>query len=316
MPEPLYRKVDPRISFPSLEAGIAERWRDKDVFHRSVSQREGAPEWVFYEGPPTANGKPGLHHVEPRIFKDIFCRFQAMRGRYVHRKGGWDCHGLPVEIEVEKQLGITQKRQIEEEVGIEEFTRLCRESVMKYVDEWERFTDRIGFWVDMPDAYWTMHPDYVETVWWILKQIWDKGLLEEDFKVVPYCPRCETSLSSHEQHQTGAYKMVTDPSVYVRYPAADEADTAYLVWTTTPWTLLANMAVAVGPELVYAKVADPDLDGRFLIMAKERIEPLLGEGVEVLAEWTGGELLGRSYEPPFGFVQTGGTAHTVRAGDF
>ena len=316
MPEPLYRKVDPRISFPSLEAKIAERWRDKDVFHRSVSQREGAPEWVFYEGPPTANGKPGLHHVEPRIFKDIFCRFQAMKGRYVHRKGGWDCHGLPVEIEVEKQLGITQKRQIEEEVGIEEFTRLCRESVMKYVDEWERFTERIGFWVDMPDAYWTMHPDYVETVWWILKQIWDKGLLEEDFKVVPYCPRCETSLSSHEQHQTGAYKMVTDPSVYVRYPATDEADTAYLVWTTTPWTLLANMAVAVGPDLTYVKVADPDLDGRFLIMAKERVEPLLGEGVEVVAEWTGAELLGRSYEPPFGFVKTGGTAHTVRGGDF
>ena len=316
MPEALYRKVDPRISFPSLEAEIAQRWREKDVFHRSVSQRQGAPEWVFYEGPPTANGKPGLHHVEPRIFKDIFCRFQAMRGHYVHRKGGWDCHGLPVEIEVEKQLGITQKRQIEEEVGIEEFTRLCRESVMRYVDEWERFTDRIGFWVDMPDAYWTMHPDYVESVWWILKQIWDKGLLEEDFKVVPYCPRCETSLSSHEQHQTGAYKMVTDPSVYVRYPLTDDPDTAYLVWTTTPWTLLANMAVAVGPDLAYAKVPDPDLEGRFLVIAKERVEALLGEGVEVVEEWSGSELLGRSYEPPFDFVSSGGTGHTVRAGDF
>jgi len=316
MSEPLYRRVDPRVSFPSLEAEIAARWKTKDVFHRSLAQREGAEEWVFYEGPPTANGKPGIHHVEARIFKDIFCRFQAMRGRYVHRKAGWDCHGLPVEIEVEKQLGITQKRQIEEEVGIEEFTRLCRESVKRYVDDWERLTDRIGFWLHMPDAYWTMSSEYVETVWWVLKQIWDKGLLEEDFKVVPYCPRCETSLSSHEQHQTGAYRMVTDPSVYVRYPITDDENSAYLVWTTTPWTLLANMAVAVGPEITYAKVPDPQAEGRYLVLAKERVEALLGEGVESVEEWTGAELLGRSYRPPFGFVESGATGHTVRAGDF
>jgi isoleucyl-tRNA synthetase len=299
-----------------MEEGIAARWKRDRVFKRSLEQREGRPEWVFYEGPPTANGKPGLHHVEPRIFKDLYCRFQTMNGHYVHRKGGWDCHGLPVEIEVEKRLGITQKRQIEEEVGIEEFTRLCRESVKRYVGEWERFTDRIGFWLDLPDAYWTMDREFVETVWWILKQIWDKGLLEEDFKVVPYCPRCETSLSSHEQHQTGAYKMVTDPSVYVRYPLTDEEDTALLVWTTTPWTLLANMAVAVGEDVVYVKVADPELDGHFLILAKERVEPLLGEGLAVEAEITGRDLLGRSYEPPFGFVKSDGDAHTARSGDF
>ena len=315
MPNPSYRPVDARVSFPALETSIAARWKTDEVFKRSLEQREGRPEWVFYEGPPTANGKPGLHHVEPRIFKDLYCRFQAMNGHYVHRKGGWDCHGLPVEIEVEKQLGITQKRQIEEEVGIEEFTRLCRESVKRYVDEWERFTDRIGFWLDLPNAYWTMDKEFVETVWWILKQIWDKGLLEEDFKVVPYCPRCETSLSSHEQHQTGAYKMVTDPSVYVRYPLADEPGTALLVWTTTPWTLLANMAVAVGEDVTYVKVADPKLDGH-LILAKERVEPLLGEGIAVEGEMSGRELIGKAYDPPFGFVKTDGHAHTARPGDF
>ena len=316
MPNPSYRPVDARVSFPALETSIAARWKKDEVFKRSLEQREGRPEWVFYEGPPTANGKPGLHHVEPRIFKDLYCRFQAMNGHYVARKGGWDCHGLPVEIEVEKQLGITQKRQIEEEVGIEEFTRLCRESVKRYVDEWERFTDRIGFWLDLPNAYWTMDKEFVETVWWILKQIWDKGLLEEDFKVVPYCPRCETSLSSHEQHQTGAYKMVTDPSVYVRYPLADEPDTALLVWTTTPWTLLANMAVAVGEDVSYVKVADPRLEGRHLVLAKERVEPLLGEGVAIEAEMAGRDLLGRTYDPPFGFVKKEGLAHTARPGDF
>ncbi|MEA2434488.1 MAG: isoleucyl-tRNA synthetase [Actinomycetota bacterium] len=294
---------------------MLQAWRDKDVFHRSLKQREGNPEWVFYEGPPTANGKPGIHHVEARIFKDIFCRFQAMRGHYVHRKAGWDCHGLPVEIEVEKELGITRKRQIEE-FGIEEFTKRCRESVQRYVDDWERLTERIGFWLDLDDAYWTMNPEYVETVWWILKQIWDKGLLEEDFKVVPYCPRCETSLSSHEQHQTGAYKMVTDPSVYVRFPLVDEPETSLLVWTTTPWTLLANMAAAVGPGITYAKVADPNFSDRFLIVAKERVEPLLGEGVAVVEEIAGRDLVDKRYDPPFDFVETGDKAHRVRPGDF
>ncbi|MDQ3953127.1 MAG: class I tRNA ligase family protein, partial [Actinomycetota bacterium] len=200
MPKPSYRPVDPHVAWPAMEAAVAARWRDRNVFHRTLEVREGAPEWVFYDGPPTANNKPGIHHVEPRAFKDVYCRFQVMRGHYVHRKAGWDCHGLPVEIEVEKQLGIRQKRQIEEEIGVEEFNRRCRASVTRYVDDWARLTDRIGFWLDLADPYWTMSKDYVESVWWLLRQIWDKGLLEEDFKVVPYCPRCETSLSSHEQH--------------------------------------------------------------------------------------------------------------------
>ena len=316
MPEPTYRAVKTKVSFPELEERILERWKAARVFERSMEQRRGAAEWVFYEGPPTANGKPGLHHVEARVFKDIFCRFQAMRGNYVFRKAGWDCHGLPVEIEVEKELGITEKRQIEEEYGIEEFVRRCRDSVTRYVEDWRKVTDRIAFWIDLDNAYWTMDASYVESVWWILRQIWDKGLLEEDFKVVPYCPRCETSLSSHEQHQPGAYQDVHDPSVYVRFPLVDEPGTALLVWTTTPWTLLANMAAAVGPELTYAKVPDPEGEGRSLILASDRVEPLLGEGVTVIETMSGADLVNRRYEPPFPYVESRGEAHTVRPGDF
>ena len=322
-----------------MESRVLETWTANDVFKRSLEARRGANEWVFYEGPPTANGKPGIHHVEARTFKDLFCRFQTMRGHYVHRKAGWDCHGLPVEIEVEKQLGITQKREIEEGIGIEEFTRRCRESVTRYVDDWEQMTERIGFWLDLADPYWTMSRDYIESVWWLLKRIWDAGLLEEDFKVVPYCPRCETSLSSHEQHYAGSYQMVSDPSVYIRFPLVDRGDEEWLpdeelrqmsllVWTTTPWTLLANLAAAVGPDITYVRVADPDSPGRFLVLAKERLGPLLGDETEVVDEFDGAKLIGVRYEPPFGFVTgspewTAGavdgshpTAHTVRPGDF
>jgi isoleucyl-tRNA synthetase len=313
---PAYKKVDPRASFPEIETGVIERWKEQRIFYRSMEQRRGAQEWVFYEGPPTANNRPGIHHVEARTFKDIFCRFQTMRGHYVHRKAGWDCHGLPVEIEVEKELGITQKHEIEDRVGIEEFVRRCRESVQRYVADWERMTERIGFWVDLEDAYWTMTPDYVESVWWILKQIWDKGLLEEDFKVVPYCPRCETSLSSHEQHQTGAYQNVVDPSIYVRFGLVDDPDTSLLVWTTTPWTLLANMAAAVGEDITYAKVRDPG-SGGLLVVAKERVEALFGEGASIEAEIPGSELVGLRYSPPFDFVTDGGElGHSVRPADF
>jgi isoleucyl-tRNA synthetase len=316
MPDPLFRPVDPRISFPELEAAVASRWESGNVFRRSLEERKEAPEWIFYEGPPTANNKPGIHHVEARAFKDLFCRFQTMRGHYVHRKAGWDCHGLPVEIEVEKALGIKEKREIEERVGIAEFVRQCRESVQRYVDDWSKMTSRIGFWLDLDDAYWTMDPEYVESVWWLLKQIWDKGLLEEDFKVVPYCPRCETSLSSHEQHQPGAYKDVVDPSVYVRFPLEDEDKTSLLVWTTTPWTLLANMAAAVGEGVTYVKVRDPYIADAFLILAKERVEPLLGEPVTHEAEYKGTELVGRRYSPPFDYVGSGDTGHRVRPGHF
>ncbi len=319
MPEPLYRAVDPKVSFPKLEEALVESWKERDVFHRQLEMRKGAPEWVFYEGPPTANNKPHIGHVESRTFKDIFPRFQAMRGKYVYRKAGWDCHGLPVEVEVEKELGISHKRQIEEEIGIEEFVARCKASVQRYVADWEKLTDRIAFWIDLDDAYWTMTPTYVESVWWILKQIWDKGLLEEDFKTVPYCPRCETALSSHEQHMVGAYQTVKDPSVYVRFPLAEQPDVALLVWTTTPWTLLSNMAVAAGPDITYAEVDDPDLPGKKLIVARDLVESLLGEGTQVLREIPGAELIGdgaTKYVPPFDFVKGPPQTHTVREGDF
>ncbi|MGI8521489.1 MAG: class I tRNA ligase family protein, partial [Actinomycetota bacterium] len=316
MPEPLYREVDARVSWPELEERVLRRWKEERVFEASLQERAREQEWVFYEGPPTANGRPGIHHVEARTFKDLFCRFQTMRGRLVYRKGGWDCHGLGVEIDAEKKLGITHKRQIEEEVGIAAFVELCRETVTEYVDDWARLTDRIGFWLDLDDAYWTMSRDYVESVWWLLKQIWDKGLLEEDFKVVPYCPRCETALSSHEQHQPDAYKMVQDPSVYVRFPLEDEPATALLVWTTTPWTLLANMAAAVGPEIDYVKAQDPLVPDHFLIVAEARAAALLGEGFSAVSSYKGQDLVGRAYRPPFGFVPAEGSAHTVTHGNF
>ena len=311
-----YRPVSSQVNFPAMEERVLGAWEQDKIFQRSLSEREGMPEWVFYEGPPTANGKPGLHHIISRSIKDLFCRFQAMKGHYVYRKAGWDCHGLPVEIAVERELGIVKKSEIEEKVGIEAFVERCRESVKRHVDEWEQLTDRIGFWLDFDDAYWTMDPDYVESVWWILKQLWDKHLLEEDFKVVPYCPRCGTSLSSHEQHYAGSYQTVTDPSVYVRLPLVDEPDTALLVWTTTPWTLLANMAAAVGEDITYVRVPDPEEDGKSLILARDRVEPLLGEGVEVTEAMRGADLVGRRYAPPFDFVESGEAGHRVRPGDF
>ncbi|MDQ3784124.1 MAG: isoleucine--tRNA ligase [Actinomycetota bacterium] len=315
----LYRPVESRVSFPALEDRVLSLWEKKDVFRRSIELRAGSPEWVFYEGPPTANGKPGIHHAVARSFKDVFCRFQTMRGHLVDRRAGWDCHGLPVELAVEKELGIKQKREIEADYGIEEFVRLCRESVLRYVDDWRRLTDRLGFWVDMERAYWTMSRDYIETVWWLLKQIWDKGLLEEDFKVVPYCPRCETSLSSHEQHYPGAYQTVSDPSIFVRFPLRDDPDTDLLVWTTTPWTLLANMAAAVAPGLSYVKVADPGKEGRWLILARDRVETMVGGDAEVAGRMTGADLVGLAYTPPFGFAASGELAHVahqVLPGDF
>ncbi len=212
-----FRPVDPKQSFPELELGVLERWRNDDVFARQLAQRRdaGAPTWSFYEGPPTANGKPGAHHVLARVFKDVYPRYRAMRGYYVPRKAGWDCHGLPVELEVEKELGISSKAEIEE-FGIAEFNARCRESVFRYVSDWNRMTERVGFWIDLDDPYVTLDNDYIESVWWALRQIWDADRLYEAHKVVPYCPRDGTALSSHEVAQ--GYRDVEDPSVYVRMP--------------------------------------------------------------------------------------------------
>ena len=218
---PGFRPVDPKQSFPELEERVLARWRERDVFHRSLANREGAEVWSFYEGPPTANGRPGSHHVLARVFKDIYPRYKTMCGYRVPRKAGWDCHGLPVELEVEKQLGISSKQEIEE-FGIAEFNQRCRESVFEYVEEWNRLTERIGFWIDLDDPYVTLEDDYIESVWWSLRKLWDDGRLYEGHKVVPYCPRCGTALSSHEVAL--GYKDVEDPSIYVRFPLLDDGE--------------------------------------------------------------------------------------------
>src|SRR5215208_6262151 len=313
-----HRPIAQKPSFPRLEEEVLARWRERDVFHESVRRREGAPDWVFYEGPPTANGRPGSHHVLSRVFKDIYPRYRTMRGYRVERKGGWDCHGLPVEIEVEKRLGITEKDEIER-YGIAEFNARCRESVFEFLEDWNRLTERIGFWIDLDDAYRTLDGGYIESVWWALRQIWDRGLLSEGHKVVPYCPRCGTTLSSHEVAL--GYQDVVDPSVYVRLPVRDarpplEDGDELVVWTTTPWTLVSNAAVAVDPDLTYVRAGS---DGAVVVVAEALVERVVGEDARVLERFPGRALVGYRYEPPFPFIPAdayGERGHTVVAGDF
>ncbi len=287
------REVDPRRELPEMEQEVLARWAERDVFAASLNARAGAPEWVFYEGPPTANGPPGSHHVLSRVFKDIYPRFQTMRGFRVERKGGWDCHGLPVEIAVEEKLGIKSKAEIEE-YGIARFNAECRESVFAFLEEWDRLTERIGFWLDLENAYRTLDESYIESVWWALAQIDARGLLYEGHKVVPYCPRCETTLSSHEVAQ--GYRDVVDPSVFLKLPVLD-GEEKLLVWTTTPWTLPGNVAVALAPNAEYARVRLVD---ETYLLAAARVEPVLGEGAEVLERMSGAELAERyrAYEGP------------------
>ncbi|MDQ3676644.1 MAG: class I tRNA ligase family protein, partial [Actinomycetota bacterium] len=314
------RPVDPQQFFPELEERVLERWRERDVFAESLRRRQGAEPWIFWEGPPTANGRPGVHHVLSRAFKDIFPRFKTMRGHLVERRGGWDCHGLPVEIAVEKQLGISSKEQIEE-YGIAEFNAQCRASVFTFLEDWNALTERIGFWLDLDDAYRTLDPDYIDSVWWALKQIADQGLLYEGYKVVPYCPRCGTALSSHEL--AVGYQDVVDPSVYVRFEVAQDggplqAGDELLVWTTTPWTLVSNAAVAVDPELTYVRAKTGTLDAP-VVLAESLVEHVLGEGVQVLERFPGAALDGVRYTAPFPFLgpeEYGERGHTVLLGDF
>jgi isoleucyl-tRNA synthetase len=293
------REVDARQGLPALEQTVLERWRERNVFGESLRTRENAEQWIFYEGPPTANGRPGSHHVLSRVFKDIYPRYKTMRGYRVERKGGWDCHGLPVEIAVEQQLGISSKTEIEDPergIGIERFNEECRKSVFAYLEEWNRLTERIGFWVDLDDAYRTLDESYIESVWWALAEIDRRGLLYEGHKVVPYCPRCGTALSSHEVAL--GYADVVDPSVYVRLPVHSPAGPlqegdALLIWTTTPWTLPGNMAVAVSPNVEYARVAYGD---ETLVMASALVESVLGEDAEILDRFSGAELVGERIE--------------------
>ncbi|MFL5782697.1 MAG: isoleucine--tRNA ligase [Thermoleophilaceae bacterium] len=297
-----FQPVDSNQSFPALEERVIERWRERDVFHESIRRRADAQPWVFYEGPPTANGRPGSHHVLARVFKDVFPRYRTMRGYRVDRKAGWDCHGLPVELEIERELGIERKSEIER-YGVAEFNQRCRESVFAYIDEWNRLTERIGFWIDTDEAYVTMSNEYIESVWWSLREVWRRGLLYESYKVVPYCPRDGTALSSHEVAQ--GYRDVVDPSVYVRFPVRGGDGVALLGWTTTPWTLLSNAALAVNPDVTYVRSGD-------LILAEARVAAVLGEDAPIDDRFPGSQLVGTGYEAPFEFIgDYGERGHTV-----
>jgi len=311
----MFKAVNPKLDVPSMEDNVLKMWTKQEIFKKTVDQRQGKPEYVFYEGPPTANGRPGVHHVLARAFKDMFPRYKIMRGYHVSRRGGWDTHGLPVEIEVEKQLGFTNKQQIEE-YGVDKFNELCKKSVFNYIQEWEKLTGRIGFWVDLDTAYVTYTNDYIESVWWILKNFWEKDLLFKGYKIVPYCPRCGTPLSDHEVAL--GYEDTADPSVFVRFPLVDKPDTSFLVWTTTPWTLPANVAIAAHPDVDYVTV-ERDNNGTTekLILAKSLLEKVFrGEEVKVVDTFKGKKLKGMKYQPLFTFVPLDKPAHYVVLGDF
>ena len=320
-PVPAFEPLPAHVDLPALEHEVLRRWQSGRVFERSLEQTADGPRWMFYEGPATANGMPGAHHMEARTFKDLFPRFKTMQGFHVPRKGGWDCHGLPVEVAVEKELGLSGKRDIEA-YGIAEFNERCRESVLRHVDAWRFMSDRMGYWSDSDHAYRTMDPSYIESVWWSLKVIFDKGLLVRDLRISPYCPRCGTPLSDHEMGQPDVYQNVTDPAITVRFPLlavpegapAQLAGADLLVWTTTPWTLVANTAVAVHPDATYA-VARQSRTGDKVVVADDLFARLLGDGWHVAARMRGSELVGARYQRPFGLIDIP-DAHVVVPGSF
>ncbi len=297
-----------KINYPKIEEEILKFWQENKIFEKSISTRDENKSFTFYEGPPTANGKPGIHHVMARTLKDLVCRYKTLKGFRVERKAGWDTHGLPVEIEVEKSLGIKHKSEVIE-YGIEKYNQKCRESVFTYLDLWEKMTTRMGYWIDLDSAYITLDNKYIESVWWALKTLFDKGLIYKDYKIVPQDPKSETVLSSHELAL--GYRETKDPSVYVLFQRID-ADEYFLVWTTTPWTLISNVALAVGPDIDYVKIKT---DGKVLILAKDRLSVIDGE-YEILEEMKGKDLLGIEYEQLFDYCDVDKKAFYVIAGDF
>ena len=266
----LYNKVPTDLKFVEREKEVSKFWKEHHIFEKSIEEREGCPEYMFYDGPPTANGKPHVGHVVTRAIKDMIPRYRTMKGYQVPRKAGWDTHGLPVELEVEKELGLDGKEQIEQ-YGVEPFIERCKANVWKYKGMWEEFSETVGFWADMENPYVTYYDDFIESEWWALKTIWDKGLLYKGFKIVPYCPRCGTPLSSHEVAQ--GYKDVKERSAIVRFKVKGE-DAYFLAWTTTPWTLPSNVALCVNPEDTYCKVKAAD--GYTYYMAEALLENVLG----------------------------------------
>jgi isoleucyl-tRNA synthetase len=320
MPRP-FPELPATADLPGLEHEVLRRWRAARVFERSLEQTADGPRWIFYEGPPTANGMPGVHHIEARVLKDALPRFKTMQGYHVPRRGGWDCHGLPVEVAVEKELGLASKRDIEA-YGIEAFNARCRESVLRHVDAFAELTERMGYWIDLSEAYRTMDPWYIESVWWSLKVIFDQGLLVRDYRISPYCPRCGTPLSDHEMGQPDVYQTAADPSVIVRFPLlslppeapGQLAGADLLVWTTTPWTLVSNTAVAVHPDETYA-VARRSGVGDKVVVADALFARVLGDGWHVTERFTGRQLAGARYEPPLHLVDIA-DAHLVVTGSF
>jgi len=307
----IFRSVDARVSFPQMEEEVLRFWKDNSIFEKSIENRRGAPPYTFNDGPPTTNGSPGIHHVLSRLFKDIPCRYKTMKGFWVPRKAGWDTHGLPVELEVEHTLGLRSKKQIEE-YGVAEFNRRCRESVFKYIRQWEQLVERIGHWIDMDDPYITLKDDYIESGWWGIKQMWDNGFIYRGYRTTPHCPRCGTSLSSHEV-ALGYEENTEDPSVYIKFRVTDEAlknapaplraaagdggrPVYLLAWTTTPWTLPGNTALAVAPDARYAVLKS---DEDCLVMADALVDVVGVEGYERVSSLQGSELVGLRYEPLF-----------------
>ncbi|MFO7848544.1 MAG: class I tRNA ligase family protein, partial [Spirochaetia bacterium] len=292
----MYSPVDPKVDFPKMEEKVLEFWEKNDIFQKSINQRDGNEEYVFYDGPPFATGLPHFGHFVPGTIKDIIPRYQTMKGKKVDRRFGWDCHGLPVEYEIEKELGISGKTQIEE-YGVANFNEQCRSIVLRYTAEWERIVKRMGRWVDFEHDYKTMDPHFMESIWWAVKTLWEKGLLYEGYNILPYSPALSTPLSNFEVN-LGGYQEVVDPAITVKFKIKNEENTFLLAWTTTPWTLPSNLGLALGPEITYAKVKDGD---EYYILAKDRIPSYYKseEEYELVEEMKGSELSGIEYEPLF-----------------
>ena len=315
----MYKKVELKDGFVGMEQNVAKVWKEKDIVKKNFAMNEGKRYFTFYDGPPTANGKPHVGHIETRVMKDIIPRYKVMKGYHVDRKAGWDTHGLPVELEIEKKLGISGKQQIEE-YGVEKFVKECKESVFTYVHMWEEMTNKVGYWVDMEHPYVTYHNDYIESVWWALKQMWEKGLLYEGHKVMPYCPRCGTALSSHEVAQ--GYKDVKDLTCIAKFKVVGEENKYFLAWTTTPWTLPSNLALCVNKSYTYAEIKvnvgneeEPKYEN--YILAKDLIETVLKDKeYELVKEFKGEELLGVKYEQLMPFAKVEGKAFEVIHGDY